>query len=103
MNRLDNKTFEQVTLTHSDARARQGFQRIRQQFIQELIDSLSKRFPDDQVSVIAALAKVFDVTRYPAVGLDTFARNEMATLSQHFAAVINVEIEIEIEKKNLHL
>ncbi|KAK7497765.1 hypothetical protein BaRGS_00010899 [Batillaria attramentaria] len=49
-------------------RCLETFERARDSFIQELIDSLTERFPAGHLSVISALAAIFDVERYPAIG-----------------------------------
>ena len=88
--RGNNNTFEGITLTHGDRGAQQTVQTVRNSFIQQLIDSLSERFPSDQVTILSAFAKLFDVDRYPPrQQLDQYATAEMDKLACHYATVIN--------------
>lgn len=87
---LNNGTvFQTIQLTHCDRRP--TYERARGSFIQDLIDSLSARFPDDQLTILSALAKVFDAKKYPARPQDrrAFAIPELTLLSRHYATIIN--------------
>ena len=60
--------------------------------IQELIDSLNNRFPDEQLSVVSALANVFDRQRFlpanPVGPLEAYATSDLTQLCRHFVATI---------------
>ena len=89
--RNGGSVFQTITLTHVGRE--QAYTRMREVFIQELIDSLTKRFPDQQLGVVSALATVFDRQRYPpadpAGPLDAYAVTDLTLLSRHFATIIN--------------
>ncbi|KAK7485624.1 hypothetical protein BaRGS_00023073 [Batillaria attramentaria] len=83
--------FQGVTLTRVERRA--TFQHVRADFIQALIQSLEKHFPDEQLSVLKALANVFDRDRYPSPKqrhpLDAHATADLALHTRRCATVIN--------------
>ena len=54
-------------------------------FTEQLIQALTKRFPDDQLSIVSALANVLDRQRYPPSNppgpLDTYATRDLADIA----------------------
>ena len=81
--------FQNTALTHVDKQ--QQYQRVRTAFIQSLIDALRRRFPENEVTVLSALATVFDVERYPQNDLPEYGQADLAVLVRHYSNVINVE------------
>ena len=83
--------FQTITLTHVNHEP--AYTQQRDLFIQELIDSLNNRFPDEQLSVVSALANVFDRQRFPPANpvrpLEAYATSDLTQLCRHFVATIN--------------
>lgn len=57
----------------------------------ELIDSISARFPSDQITIVFSLAKLSDVECYPPVRyeLDWYVTSEFNELRRHYATAIS--------------
>ncbi|XP_076452735.1 uncharacterized protein C17orf113-like [Babylonia areolata] len=88
----DDGVFQTIRLTHVDREA--TFKAARQNFIEQLLQSLRDRFPDDQMSIVSALANIFDRQRYPPSNpipgpLDHYATRELTVLTRHYATVLN--------------
>ena len=83
--------FQTITLTHVNREP--AYTQQRDLFIQELIDSLNNRFPDEQLSVVSALVNVFDRQRFPPANpvgpLEAYATSDLTQLCRHFVATIN--------------
>ena len=57
-----------IKLTYCDRQP--AFQQARAAFIEQLIQALTNRFPDDQLSIVSALTNVLDRQRlYPPSNL----------------------------------
>ena len=84
-------SFQNIRLTY--VQRAPAYTRVRESFIEELIDSLNSRFPAEPLSIVSALAKVLDRQRYPPAApadpLDAYAMTELNLLTRHFAATIN--------------
>ena len=88
---LQGSKFNDIGLTHMDRR--QAYQQERNWFIQSLIDALHARFPQAEVTVLSALAILFDVERYPVSRgeIDRYGQAELDLLVRHYTTVINAE------------
>ena len=79
----DGSMFQTIKLTYCDRQP--AFQQARTAFIEQLIQALTNRFPDDQLSIVSVLANMLDGQRYPPSNLpgrqDAYAARELAVLT----------------------
>ena len=87
----DGGMFQTIKLTYCDKPP--AFQQAWTVFIEQPIQALTNRFPDDQLSILSALANVLDRQRYPPSNLpgrlDAYAARELTVLTHHYATTIN--------------
>lgn len=87
----DGGMFQMVKLTYCDRQP--VFKQARTAFIEQLIQALTKRFLDDQLRIVSALANVLDRQKYPPSNppglLDAYTTRDPTLLTRYYATTIN--------------
>ena len=100
----DGGMFQTIKLTYCDRQP--AFQQAWTTFIEQLIQALMNRFPDDQLSIVSALANVLDRQKYPPSNLpghqDAYAARELTVLTHHYATTImDQELKMTLISSNI--
>ena len=82
-----------IKLTFTDDRSFRSFNAKRKEFIEELVKSLRKRFPDDSLDILYSLDEVLNPTRYPSDRnkLGEYGQESLNVILEHYGMLIGQE------------
>ncbi|KAM4590951.1 zinc finger protein 862-like [Odontesthes bonariensis] len=77
--------FKDLTVTESTEKHVRTFDNRRRQYIEELIESLERRFPRDDVDILKGFDLVFNPDRYPvSCEMQQYAQHAVKPLIEHY-------------------
>ncbi|XP_046556917.1 uncharacterized protein LOC124266153 [Haliotis rubra] len=82
--------FRGITITYADKRSMEAFNTMRTCFIEDLVDSLDRRFPEKSLDLLQALDNVLNHDKYPdrKEDLANYGGDSLTVLLDHFCPVI---------------
>ncbi|XP_063050080.1 uncharacterized protein C17orf113-like [Engraulis encrasicolus] len=88
---MDGK-FKDLTVTESSEKHVRTFNNRREQYIGELIESLERRFPRDDLDILKGFDLIFNPDRYPVSSeMQQYAQHAVKPLMEHYGTLKETE------------